>query len=316
MSAAHFEIVKNNSIVLHKVNANAQLVIWKNFRILNESKLNLVDPDFYKKPFNYLKFIYVNYIKRRKKTIAGDAIWVVDVWSVNYYHWMIESLTKILSTRLIFSTVKVVLPAHFKESGFHEQSLKLLNISVEYFDETNDRLFFECLYLPLNVSILGTSNPVYVNLVRNSFLQHTKPAESRLRRVYISRKLARKRKIINEDQLSELLLGYNFEIICFEALTFLEQVKLAAETNILVGLHGAGLTNMIFMETGGTLIELSRKNDDNLCYKHLAFSSRLAYHTFECENLNEDLHESDFSVDIKRFAELLEVALNKKPGKD
>lgn len=53
-------------------------------------------------------------------------------------------------------------------------------------------------------------------------------------------------------------MGAEVPVELFETteLDIREQVKLAAETRVLIGQHGAGLTNMVFMASGGVVVEI------------------------------------------------------------
>ena len=45
-----------------------------------------------------------------------------------------------------------------------------------------------------------------------------------------------------------------FETVYTEELSFAEQVRLFSETRCLVSIHGAGLTNLMFMPPGGHML--------------------------------------------------------------
>ena len=63
------------------------------------------------------------------------------------------------------------------------------------------------------------------------------------------------------------LIELGFDIIQFEDFSFAEQVKIAFNSKVLVSLHGAGLTNMLFMDKGNYVVELRQENDQiNNCY--------------------------------------------------
>ena len=79
--------------------------------------------------------------------------------------------------------------------------------------------------------------------------------------IYISRRKARGRFILNEEALEAMLAEFEAESVCLEDFSFKEQVTLMQRTRLLISIHGAGLTNMMFMQEGGTVIEiLPRKN--------------------------------------------------------
>ncbi|RDC62015.1 glycosyltransferase family 61 protein [Adhaeribacter pallidiroseus] len=65
-------------------------------------------------------------------------------------------------------------------------------------------------------------------------------------RLYISRSKARKRRILNENMLTEELVKLGFIIVHAEDLTYAQQVQLFYNAAIIVAPHGAGLTNILF----------------------------------------------------------------------
>jgi capsular polysaccharide biosynthesis protein len=285
-------------------------VFWRATRLLEVSRLNLIDLDYYKKTRNFLKFMALNYGKRKVKKIDGSAVWLVDIWAGNYYHWLVEALPKLLSTQLEPDGINVVLPLQFKHSGFHAESLKLLNAQVSYFDEVSERVHFSEVYVPLNVSLGGIANPWFISRLREYFRSVIVYDPTRKRKIYCSRQLAEKRKIVNEKRLTELLITEGFEVVCWEQLSFAQQVQVAAESVFLLALHGAGLTNMMFMSVGSIVVELTRTRENNHCYKYLAHAADLKYFTLQSESLSEDIHHSDCEVDLVKLNSLL-LEINK-----
>jgi hypothetical protein len=68
---------------------------------------------------------------------------------------------------------------------------------------------------------------------------------------------AERRSIPNIDALTDALRGVApVDIFEGEYLTPREQIRRMRETSILMGQHGAGLVNMIWMEKGGVVIEV------------------------------------------------------------
>jgi len=68
----------------------------------------------------------------------------------------------------------------------------------------------------------------------------------------------------------------------------------------LIGIHGAGLTNILFMPKGASVLELRRKDDShNNCYFSLASALELNYFYQLCEVDNENIvtQVNDFLVD-------------------
>lgn len=95
--------------------------------------------------------------------------------------------------------------------------------------------------------------PWVCDFLRAHFLPKLLPTTNR--RLYISRSKARRRRVVNEDQVIQTLLRRGFESICLEDLSVLEQATLFASAQAIVAPHGAGLTNLVFCSPGTAVIE-------------------------------------------------------------
>jgi hypothetical protein len=82
------------------------------------------------------------------------------------------------------------------------------------------------------------------------------PPARRNRRIFIDRSAAKRRKTANQKELEPVLAERGFEIIQWEQLSMVEQVRLAAETEIMAGPHGTSLLNSIYAPPGIKLLEI------------------------------------------------------------
>jgi len=76
------------------------------------------------------------------------------------------------------------------------------------------------------------------------------------RRVFISRADSKSRNILNWAEIEPLLSERGFEIMTLSHLSLAEQAALFAEAECVAGVHGAGLTNVIFAPPGLRVLEI------------------------------------------------------------
>jgi capsular polysaccharide biosynthesis protein len=98
-----------------------------------------------------------------------------------------------------------------------------------------------------------------------------------------------------------------FEIVVPGALTLTEQIRVFREASLVVGPHGAGLTNIVFCEPGTIVYELVPDHYPNVCFTNLALICRLRYwaDSFISEG---DGHPSarDWDADLSVVAERID----------
>ena len=89
--------------------------------------------------------------------------------------------------------------------------------------------------------------------VRSLFDGHGQGVQRPKSMLYLSRQRQGYRRILNEDEVQEVLSEYDFETVFPEELDFEEQVRLANNARFLFGPQGSAFTLQIFMRNGGVL---------------------------------------------------------------
>ena len=97
------------------------------------------------------------------------------------------------------------------------------------------------------------------------------------RKLYVARTDAQSRVMRNEGTVIEEMRHRGYEIVIPGSLSFTEQVQLFRSARLVVGPHGAGLTNIIFCEPGATVYELVPAGYTNSCFCNLAMVCGLQY---------------------------------------
>ena len=138
----------------------------------------------------------------------------------------------------------------------------------------------------------------------------------RIDKLYVSRQLAPRRKVINEDEIINILEKYGFTIFHPENYTFLEQVAIFSRVKYLVGEHGSGLTNLIFMSKKTSVLELHKNKTNELdrpgfLFWYMAEALDINYYHQLCETYGkEDYFEGDYLIDAGLFERNLIKMLN------
>lgn len=115
-------------------------------------------------------------------------------------------------------------------------------------------------------------------------LKRKKPiAVESKKRLFVNRGKGENRRIINEAEVLSMFLDYGFEIIDASMLSYSEQMRLFSKAGIVFGIHGAGLTNCLWMQKGGALLELVPKSYPDVGYGVLASLKGLSYVRIDCD---------------------------------
>lgn len=189
----------------------------------------------------------------------------------NHFHWLFESLARLGILR--GGPEGEPRGAKYLVPGLSEAQVESMRFAGVSRDQllTVDESFvrFRRLYVPSR----GIDRIHRFSRAAVAFLQGLQGGGRPWRRVYLTRRGARRRRIVNEAELMRALSRSGFEEVASGELTFAEQLRLFSETATLVAPHGAGLANMVFMRPGGSVLELQPEGQDaagTLMYRCLA----------------------------------------------
>jgi hypothetical protein len=260
-----------------------------------------------------VKFFSDNYVLRRPRAVKNDVLWVTDDWSLGYFHWLTDALSRLYVVRDRLDDLELILPWNYEAADFVSSSLKAFNVQPKFIGR-EEVLVCKRVIMPTHTAPSGHYNEETIRGVRNLLLQHYRQAEgvSTDGRVYVSRKRATKRRIANEEEVIDVLKEFGFQIVYAEDVTFDEQVEIYSRARFLLSNHGAGLTNMLFMPEGSSVLELRHETDCiNNCYFTLSSALNLNYYYQKCasDRKNQDPHFADLLVDPAELKNNLRLIL-------
>jgi capsular polysaccharide biosynthesis protein len=189
----------------------------------------------------------------------------------NHFHWLFESLARLGILREAIEgeprDARYLVP-HLSEAQV--ESLRSAGVDRDRLLTVEESFVrFRRVYVPSR----GIERIDRFNRAAIAFLQSMGGDGRPWRRVYLTRRGARRRRVVNEDELMRALSRSGFEEVPSDRLTFAEQLRLFSETATLVAPHGAGLANMVFMPPGGSVLELQPEGQNaagTLMYRCLA----------------------------------------------
>jgi hypothetical protein len=189
---------------------------------------------------------------------------LLPLGAVNYFHWMVDILPALdLLRRSGVLEKDIPLLVHgYQGKPFQVQSLAALGIPSERllsFEQAGgSHVQAQNLIVPSLAGPVGCLTPRGWQVLQQ--LAPLGQAAGLPRRIYISRRAARWRRVINEAEVLEALRPWGFVSVQLEALSPGEQIALMQRAEAVIGIHGAGLTNLAFCQPGTVVIEIFPTN--------------------------------------------------------
>ena len=244
---------------------------------------------------------------RRWTRLQGTHSTINYCYANNPWHWVVDCLPKLISLERAQAGRKVTLLMPEGLSDFQRESMEALlpaHFSVEYLPpETwieSERFLWPSLASGRCNAVLPEG---YWTEIRARILARHGAAQTRepWRRLYVTRRNARHRRVTNEETVDGLLREFGFEIVELEKLSLREQVELFQEAAFVVGPHGAGLVTTLFSGALTLLVFYATKRPPN--YFHTQAKTLGQRHLYLLGDAEGE--DDDFSVDVGELRDLL-----------
>jgi len=205
----------------------------------------------------------------------------------NYYHWLIDLVPRLLLLKEAEEGFDAFDRVLINGSGarYERESLEALGLPSEKIRYVNERQRFhiQAAVVPSMDHAAKVIAPWKMKALRD--LRDALPhgGRPRTRRLYVSRRNAAVRRIVNEEALRPLLEQAGFTLLELDARPWIEQVQMFADAEVVLAPHGAALANIAFCQPGALITEITTRGGYRDFYRYLAASASLQYDVLEGE---------------------------------
>jgi capsular polysaccharide biosynthesis protein len=215
----------------------------------------------------------------KPQPVSGRTLVLASTGGDTYFHWITDVLPRLGLARRAgyniasFDWVLVNGMTH----PFQRETLKHLGIPKNRclsFNKTELAYEMEEALLPSLPGVPGVVPPETVDFLRNAF-----PPKKNLRsrKIFIGRGEAKHRPLIHEKEIWAQLQKRGFDSVDCGKMPVQKQGEVFGSADVVVGAHGAALTNLVFCRPGTRVVELFSPAYVNPCYRDLCVSADLMH---------------------------------------
>ena len=248
--------------------------------------------------------------------IAQPSLLVKRPWWRNYGHWLVDGamLLSIVAATRMPSKWQIVVGAHEGKEmrAVMRDTIDTITPGIPVVEQPDNEswVFSDLHYItPVHVPPLFKL-PMAVTSLRALFI-HSMPPASKYRRVYIARADLVRRRLTNESVIMALCASRGFEIVYLEGYSIKEKARIFHESELVVGVKGAGLANAIFSPNSLAMIVLSPGTFPDPFFWDLAGQLSMDYTEIfgpVSESPRSD-SQNDFNIDSDLFVAELDAAI-------
>jgi hypothetical protein len=257
------------------------------------------------------------------KEIEGTVVVFPQNAGTNFYHYMFNFLPRfglLEVSGLDLERIDYFL-LNFYPFDFYKETLEILGVPPQKIltIQKYPHVKAKSLIVPSLPGAICFPTKWSVEFLRRKFMPliDDKITSELPCRVYISRNLSSYRRIVNEDEVLELLNKRGFITVYFEKMSMLEKVALMSRAEVVIGVCGAGLTNLVLANPGTKVIEIFSPNYIYFTYYILSHHLGLEYYylvgdRLEIDYLAELIYKGgiyeDVIVNLNSLRDILELA--------
>jgi hypothetical protein len=245
--------------------------------------------------------------------IPGVCAHLCGQWSGNYFHWINELLTRAHLLKELGFDGLFLTPA--ADHPFIRESLQMIGIPPERlipYDFSQGVMCESLLMFDFFNFCDAVENPALWDAIRSALLNQADTSMTLapdINGIYIAR--SGLRSVKNEAELVPLFQRHGIITMHAEGLSLRQQVRVASLAKILVGPHGSGITNSLFMPRESAVVELLPANMLNACFYHIAKILNHRYYTVPTNPIDHDPNKERVEPNLTYLELILEQELSR-----
>jgi hypothetical protein len=196
--------------------------------------------------------------------------------SNSFYHWLIEDLPLTINLLELYPDSPVLVAAD--HPPYVTEFLNMIGRQAIKFD---DVIMVDSILMVAKGKDCGWPHSEDLKVLKN-YLPFTENFQTAIasKRSYISRKNS-SRSPSNESEIEKLFESYGFEILILEKMSLVEQIRAITSSTLIAGIHGAGLTNAVWLSKGSRVLDIVNENYWTECFHRLCSLCEVEYIPFE-----------------------------------
>jgi capsular polysaccharide biosynthesis protein len=239
----------------------------------------------------------------------------------NYFHWITESLPRLLSSKKYCKKATLILPFEVSETTYVKESLfPFVFDNIIYIPKQTNFLISRLIMHQIK-PYYTSYNPVIISKIREfyrnfSLRNHNSELARNYKWIYLSNSQDEIVKIANEKEICCILKENDFAIIDLSAYSFFKQVRLMNNAEIVISSNQDLFACMMFLPSGSKVFELKTEklNENDFYFErywYLSSCLKFKYYYQFCNRHSPVEYEeiSDLVVDIELFKKNLKLLL-------
>ena len=247
--------------------------------------------------------------KSEPRFCDGDALVLSS--SSNHYHWLIKMLP-----RLHLVEQAGLSASHFRKllinwpTAVHSEAYALADIPARALQVVKERDFWICRNL--YVSTIPHHAPSWaVKYLRRIFAPALRERADKLKAIYLIRGDTPWRRVKNEEEVIERFARSGIESFDLSKHTFLDQIGIISNADVIIAVHGAALANLVFGARGARVLEIFANAENQKCYRAIAAHRQMTYHYFLAQQVStgSDPNRLDLIIPLEKLDRALDLIL-------
>ncbi len=171
----------------------------------------------------------------------------------NHTHWIMDALPRLAMLSQLPPDTKILVPAQL--AGWQKETLQLLGVWERCRPTSERHLQIEQYYFCSPTAMLDCFNPYGVKFLREELLSRRDQSYHGPKK-FVLKRSGKWREPDNSEEIYSFFEQIGWAVVDTEKMSFAQELNLFYEAEVVVGVLGSGLTNVVFCQPGCAVLHI------------------------------------------------------------